>query len=295
MVKLFRASGPLLLFLLFSVSRPARAQTLAPLPYFQPDWVREYPPFRIAGNLYYVGSYDLACYLITTPKGDILINAGIPGSDTMLRRHISALGFTFSDLRLILTNQAHFDHVGAIADIRRYTGARVMIDYKDAAVLADGGNSDFIFGGKGPMFKPVKADRLLHDRDTIRFGGMNIVMLHHPGHTKGSCSFLFTVRDQRRSYRVLIANIPTILDEAKFPRMPGYPTIMNDYAYTLDTMPRIHFDIWLAAHASQFDLHKKHHPADPYNPMAFADRAGYDAALREEQKEFAARVSAASP
>ena len=291
MVKISR----LLAIILVSASvGHASAQTLTAIPNFQPDWVREYPPFRIVGNLYYVGSYDLACYLITTPKGDILINAGIRGSDTTLRRHIRELGFKFSDVRILLTNQAHFDHVGAMAAIKRDTKARVMIDAKDAPVLEDGGNSDFVFGGRGPIFEPVKPDRLLHDGDTIKLGGMDIVLLHHPGHTKGSCSFLFTVKDKGRSYRVLIANIPSILDQTKFPRMPGYPTVMNDYAFTLDTMPKIQFDLWFAAHASQFDLQEKHHPGDPYNPMVFADREGYDAILRDEQKQFAARVSAAS-
>jgi len=267
---------------------------LAPLPSFQPDWVRDYPPFRIAGNLYYVGTYDLASYLITTPAGNVLINTGLPGSDTIIRKHVDALGFRFKDIKILLATHAHFDHVGAMAAIRRQTKAKMMIETGDAAVLADGGNSDFIFGGKGPLFVPVKADRLLRDHDTVRLGGMEIIVLHHPGHTKGACSFLFTVRDERRSYRVLIANIPTILDSTRFPGMPAYPTVMKDYSYTLDAMPKLKFDLWLASHASQFDLQKKHHPGDPYNPMAFGDRAGYDAAISEQQKVFSTRVSASS-
>jgi metallo-beta-lactamase class B len=300
MIKLSRLFPVALAGAMLLIGRtPADAQKLAPLPNFQADWVRDYPPFRLVGNLYYVGSYDLACYLITTPKGDILINAGVPGSDTLIRRHIEALGFKFSDLKILLTNQAHFDHVGAMAAIRKHTGAKIMIDEKDAPVLEDGGNSDFIFGGNGPLFEPVSPDRLLHDRDTIKLGGMDIVLLHHPGHTKGSCSFLFDVKDNQsgggaHSYRVLIANIPSILDQTKFPRMPGYPTVMDDYAFTLDTMPKIHFDLWFAAHASQFNLHVKHQPGDPYNPLAFADRAGYDAAIRDQQRVFAAKASAAA-
>lgn len=283
-----------LIFLLSFRGSPAVAQNLAPLPNIQPEWVRDYAPFRLVGNLYYVGSFDLACYLITTPKGDILVNAGIPGSDTLIRRHVEALGFKFSAIKILLTNQAHFDHVGAMAAIRRQTGAKIMIDEMDAGVLEDGGNSDFIFGGKGPMFEPVTPDRLLHDGDTIKLGGMDILFLHHPGHTKGSCSFLFNVKDGARTYRVLIANIPSILDQTKFPRMPGYPTVMDDYGFTLDTMPKIRFDLWFAAHASQFDLQRKHQPGDPYNPLVFADRAGYDAAIRDQQKQFAAKVSAAA-
>jgi metallo-beta-lactamase class B len=264
---------------------------LAPLPNFQPEWVRDFPPFRLAGNLYYVGTYDLASYLITTPAGNILINTGLPGSDTMIRKHVEALGFKFRDIKILLTTHAHFDHVGAMAAIQHQTKAKMLIEADDAPVLADGGNSDFIFGGKGPLFIPVKADRLLHDHDTVKLGGMEIIVLHHPGHTKGASSFIFTVRDDRRSYRVLIANIPSILDQTKFPGMPAYPNVMKDYAYTLDTMPKIKFDLWFASHASQFDLHKKHQPGDPYNPSAFSDRAGYDATISDQQKAFSKRVS----
>jgi metallo-beta-lactamase class B len=267
------------------------AQKLAPLPSFQPEWAQDFPPFRIAGNLYYVGSYDLASYLITTPAGNILINTGLPGSDTMIRRHIESLGFKYKDIKILLATHAHFDHVGAMAAIQHSTKAKMMIEEKDAPILADGGNSDFIFGGKGPFFIPVKADRLLHDYDTVKLGGMQIIVLHHPGHTKGACSFLFTVRDDQRSYRVLIANIPTILDATRFPAMPTYPNVMKDYAYTLDTMPKLKFDLWLASHASQFNLHSKHQPGDPYNPMAFSDRAGYDAIISDQQKDFSKRVS----
>ena len=91
--------------------------------------------------------------------------------------------------------------MGAMAAIKQSTGAQMMVDEKDAEVLASGGSSDYELGHYGTSFKPVKADRLLHDGDTIRLGDMQLVMLHHPGHTKGSCSFLFTVKDDQRSYR----------------------------------------------------------------------------------------------
>jgi metallo-beta-lactamase class B len=292
MRKIFRllAATAAIVLLSFAAIRTT-AQTLAPLPSFQPEWVRDFPPFRIAGNLYYVGTYDLACYFITTPAGNILINTGLPGSDTLIRRHIEALGFKLRDIKILLATHAHFDHVGAMAAIQHASKAKMMIEAGEIPILADGGNSDFLFGGKGPIFVPVKADRILHDHDTVRLGGMEIIVLHHPGHTKGACSFLFTVKDDKRSYRVLIANIPSILDETRFPAMTGYPDVMKDYAYTLDTMPKLKFDLWFASHASQFDLHTKYHPGDPYNPMAFADRAGYDAAITEQQKVFSKRAS----
>jgi len=261
-------------------------------PNFDSSWVRDQEPFRIAGNLYYVGTYDLASYLFTTPKGHILINTGLPGSDTIIRQHVEALGFKFSDIRILLATHAHFDHVGAMAAIKKATRAKLMIQERDASVMADGGNSDFLFGGRGPMFEPVKVDRLLHDKDIVVLGGTRIEVLHHPGHTKGACSFMVTVKDEVRSYRVLIVNMPSILSETKFPGMPTYPEVGKDYAYTLNEMPKMQFDIWLSSHASQFDLQKKHKPGDGYHPEAFFDRASYDSLIGKLQETYRQRSQA---
>lgn len=269
----------------------ATAQALY-VPNFDSTWIRDQEPFRIAGNLYYVGSFELTSYLITTPRGHILINTGIPGSDAMIRRHVEALGFKFADIKILLTNHAHFDHVGAMAAIKQATGARLMIEEKDAPVMEDGGNSDFDMGGHGPMFPPVTPDRLLHDKDVVKLGGMRILVLHHPGHTKGACSYLFTVKDDTCSYSVLIANMPTMISETKFPSMSSYPDVGKDYGYTLDAMPKLSFDIWLAAHASQFDLQKKHLPGQAYHPEAFMNhRAEYDSYISELHAEYLKKMS----
>ena len=250
------------------------------------EWSMPYQPFRIAGNLYYVGTYDLACYLITTAQGNILINTGTSISFSQIKNNIEKLGFNFADTKILLTTQAHYDHVGAMAAIKKATGAKLMVDEKEADVLATGGNSDYALGGHGSYYQPVKPDRLLQDGDTIQLGDMQLVMLHHPGHTKGSCSFLFTVKDNQRNYRVLIANMPTIVTNMPFASITSYPGITSDYAYTLGAMKNLSFDIWLASHASQFNLHVKHHPGDAYNPTAFIDREGYDTELRDLQKQF---------
>ena len=176
--------------------------------------------------------------------------------------------------------------MGAMAAIKKSTGAQLMVDEKDADVLATGGNSDYALGKYGISFKPVKPDRLLNNNDTIQLGNMQLILLHHPGHTKGSCSFLFTVKDDQQSYRVLIANMPTIVTDKPFTAIPTYPSIAGDYAYTLHAMKNIPFDIWLASHASQFNLHDKHTPGGAYNPAAFIDQPGYDAALGDMQKQY---------
>ncbi|MGC3947142.1 MAG: subclass B3 metallo-beta-lactamase [Chryseolinea sp.] len=260
-------------------------------PRIRPDvWTKAYEPFRIAGNLYYVGTYDLACYLITTPKGNILINTGLASSASVIKANIVALGFQVSDIKILLTTQAHYDHLGAMAAIKKETRAVMMVNEKDAGVLSDGGISDYASGGNGMTFQPVKPDRLLHDREVIELGDMKVMMFHHPGHTKGSSSFIFDVKDEKRTYKVLIANMPTIITDKKLSAVPGYPDITKDYAYTLDAMKKLTFDIWVSSHASQFGLHSKREPDDAYNPAAFIDRKGYDAELNALQSAFNKRV-----
>jgi len=268
------------------ISLSSNAQTVNEPKATNADWSKPYQPFRIAGNFYYVGTYDLACYLITTAQGNILINTGLAASTSLIKNNIEALGFKLKDIKILLTTQVHYDHVGAMAAIKKLTGAQMMVDEGDAAVLADGGNSDYFLGGNGSLFQPVKADRLLHDHDTIQLGGMQLVMLHHPGHTKGSCSFLLTVKDDQRSYRVLIANMPTIIVDKKFDDVTTYPGMAEDYAYTFKAMKNISFDIWVASHASQFNLHDKHKPGDAYNPSAFMDKESYIQQLNELQQQY---------
>jgi metallo-beta-lactamase class B len=275
-----------LTFIVIAAISPAIAQKVNEPKPGSEDWIKPYQPFRIAGNLYYVGTYDLACYLITTSEGLILINTGLASSEKQIKKSIKTLGFWPADIKILLNTQAHYDHLGAMAAIKKKTGAKLMMNEKDAATALDGGNSDYALGGKGSTFKPVKPDHLLHNGDTIRLGTMQLVMLHHPGHTKGSSSFLFTVTDEKKTYKVLIANIPTIVTDSSFASLSNYPEIASDYAFTLQAMKNIPFNLWFASHASQFDLHTKHKPGDAYNPAAFIDQAGYDAALRELQKDF---------
>lgn len=267
----------------------ANAQTVHELR-VDSNWIKPFEPFRIAGNFYYVGTYDLGCYLITTSNGNILINTGLASSATQIKKNVETLGFKFSDIKILLTTQAHYDHVGAMAEIKKETGAIFIADAADAESLKTGGSSDYEMGKYGVTFKPVEPDKLLHDRDTIRLGEMTLIMLHHPGHTKGSCSYLFNVKDEQKNYHVLIANLPSIITDRRFADIKSYPTIAADYAYTLDAMQHLNFDIWVASHASQFNLHDKHKPGDAYNPLVFADRKGYEDALNDLKEVYEEKI-----
>ncbi|BAV06405.1 metallo-beta-lactamase class B [Filimonas lacunae] len=256
-----------------------------------PEWSKPYQPFQIVGNLYYVGTFDLASYLITTSKGNIIINTGLASSAEVITSNIKQLGFRPEDTKVLLTTQAHYDHMGAMAVLQKQTGARVMIDEKDVPVATDGGNSDYALGGNGSTYQPVKVNRTLHNNDTIQLDNMVLTLLHHPGHTKGSCSYIFTVTDSSRSYKVLIANMPTIVTEKKFSEVTSYPDIAKDYAYTLDAMKKLRFDIWLSSHASQFNLHKKRKQGQGYHPDVFMEKADYYKTLNDLQTQYNKKIA----
>ena len=124
---------------------------------------------------------------------------------------VEKLGFKMADVKILLATHAHFDHVAGLAELKRRTGAQMWMSEADAALLEDGGKSDFRFGDDPDTnFEPVKVDRRLKDQDTIALGGVTLTAHHHPGHTKGATSFTLTVREGGRDYRVVIANMGSI-------------------------------------------------------------------------------------
>jgi len=291
MQTIFRFSLPLSMLLAFAFV--SLGQSHSTYPYYDASWSKPYEPFRIAGNLYYVGTYDLGCYLITTPKGHVLINSGLKDSPAQIRKNVETLGFKFKDIKILLTTQGHYDHVAGLAEIKKITGAKMMVHEGDAQVLTDGGRSDFIFGeNEGALFVPIKIDRVLHDGDTIQIGGTTLLVLHHPGHTKGSTSYLVDVTDEKRSWKVLIVNMPSILTETKVTGMPAYPNVGKDYQHTFESLKKLQFDLWVASHAGQFGMHAKHKPGDPYGPEVFADRKRYDDLVNRLEQEYDKRLKA---
>ena len=261
-----------------SINIAAQA-TRVQVPVTNPDQIRPFPPLRIVGNLYYVGTYDLAVYLITTSNGHILINTGLEDSVPMIRANIESLGFSLDDIRLLLSTHAHFDHVAGMAEIKRLTGAKMLMHEGDVGMLEDGGNSDFRFPeGRGEMYEPVTVDERLQDGDTIRLGDTELTVLNHAGHTKGSTSFTFQTEDDERTYSVLIVNMGTInRNRVRLLDAPAYPNVVDAYADTFDSQKRLAgtFDVWVSSHAGHFGLHDKYEPGDAYDPNRFVDPEGY--------------------
>jgi len=275
----------ILTFGLLAVASPGLAQN-------PPEWTRPFPPFRIVGNVYWVGSYDLATYLITTPQGNILINTGVGDTAKQIKASVEQLGFKLADTKILTATHGHFDHVAGMAELKRMTGARLIVSEQDKELLESGGKADFRFGDTpGARFEPVNVDGTFKDSDTISLGGTVLTAHHHPGHTKGATSFTLDVQDSGKTYRVVIANMASINPGVTVSGMPKYPGIGEDYARTFKAQKDMSIDVWLASHASQFHLHDKYKPGDSYNPDRFVDPQGFKAAVEELEKTYRAQLA----
>lgn len=270
------------------LAAPVRAQSNA-------QWTTPQAPFRIAGNLYYVGSKDLASYLIVTPKGDILINSSLEASVPLIRRSVEKLGFAFTDIRILLISHAHFDHDAGSAAIKRLTGAKYMVMDADVPVVQSGGAEDFAYGGSvgKPEGRYPKAhvDRVLHDGDEVRLGGVVLVAHKTAGHTRGCTTWTLREVDRGRSLDVVIVgswNVNPGFRLVDLPHSPAsYPGIADDYRKTFATLKRLPCDIFLGAHGAYFDMQRK---LDALRAGAkqnvWIDPQGYQAAVAEREQAF---------
>src|SRR5687768_14084764 len=163
------------------------------------SWNQPVPPFRITGNLYYVGATDITSYLITTPKGHIVIDGGFEETAPMILANIARLGFRVKDVRFLLSSHAHYDHAGGLAELKRVTGAKFVSSRGDVAQHARGGMDDPQFGDRFP-YPPIFADRLIEDGETITLGGTTLTAHITAGHTRGCTTWTTKVDAQRVAF-----------------------------------------------------------------------------------------------
>ena len=244
-----------------------------------------FPPFRILGNLYYVGDDDLASYLIVTPQGSILINTGYEFSVPDIRSRMRTLGFRFTDIKILLVTHAHSDHAAGMATMKKLTGAKMLAMDREAPLLESGGKTDYLFGSNG-WFTPVKVDRTFQDGDKIELGGTELIAHLTPGHTKGSTSYTLDIAEGGRTYHVLIANLGTINPGTVLLHNHEYPDIAGDYAQTFRILRALPCDIFLTSHASQFGLFSKYRPGMPYDPERFLDHGIYLRVIDRQANAF---------
>jgi metallo-beta-lactamase class B len=232
-----------------------------------------FKPFRIIGNINYVGTNDLACYLITTSAGLILIDTGLPESPPLVRANIAALGFKLQDIKIILSSHAHYDHVGGHAEMKQDTGAKVYASTGDAPLLESGGTTAF-FPIKS--FKPVKVDRVVKDGETIQLGDVKLTAHLTPGHTEGNTTWTMVTTEKGKTYDVVFAASMSINTGVHLVNFPPWPNIAEVYAKSFQVLKGLHCDVFLGPHGRFFNLQAKVQKmnADPSsNP--FIDPKGY--------------------
>jgi metallo-beta-lactamase class B len=257
-----------------------------------PAWTRPFPPFHIAGNLYYVGSEDLAAYLIATPKGLILINSNLESSVPQIRESIEKLGFKFGDVKILLISHGHFDHCAGSAAILKQTGAKYYVMDADVSVVESGGKTDFEYSTRKDFhFPPTHVDRVLHDGDTVSLGGAALTAHLTPGHTKGTTTWTMDEVQGGRTLHVVIVGSPNVNEGYKLVGNKQYPQIADDYKRGFQVLKSLPCDIFLGAHGGYFGLAEKYPRWKNGEKDAFIDPAGYKAWIANRERAFEAALA----
>lgn len=252
-----------------------------------PEWTEPYPPFSIAGNLYYVGSKGLASYLITTSQGNILINSDLEANVPMIKASIEQLGFKFSDTKILLISHAHWDHDAGSAMVKEITGAKYMVMDADVPVVESGGKSDFQYGNDPAFrYRAAKVDRILHDRDVVKLGDTELMAHLTPGHTKGCTTWTLNLRLGRRTHHVVIVGSPNVNPGYRLIRNAAYPQIAEDYKRTFRVLRSLRCDIFLGAHGDYFGLERKYAVMKNGGSDPFVDPQGYKKFIAQKERDF---------
>jgi metallo-beta-lactamase class B len=250
--------------------------TAALLAQDQSDWHREFPAFKIAGNLYYVGTADLAVYLIHTPQGNILINSDYEQDLPLIRSSIEKLAFKYEDTKILLISHAHGDHDAATGVIRKETGAKLMVMEPDVAE-----EQSTARGRPG-----AHVDRTLHDGDIVELGGSKLTARLTPGHTKGCTTWTMQLDEGGRTLNAVIIGSPNVNPGYILVGNTKYPQIAQDYVKTFALLKSLPCDLFLGAHGAYFGLKAKYEKMKAGSPNPFIDPDGYRAYVAERENAF---------
>lgn len=256
------------------------------------EFLAPFPAHHVIGNIYFVGSKGLGIYLITTPEGHILVNAGLAESVPLIQQSIAKLGFKFSDVKILLISHAHFDHVAGAARIKELTGAKYVVMDADAPVVESGGKEDFFYG-KTPdnLYPPAKVDRVVHDGDTVKLGDTVLTARLTPGHTKGCTTWTLKVQDGGKSYDVVIVGSPNVNPGYKLVDNAAYPQVASDYEKGFRVLRSLHCDVFLGAHGSYYDMDAKYARIKDGAANPFIDPDGYKDYVNEREQAFRAELA----
>jgi metallo-beta-lactamase class B len=253
------------------------------------SWNKPVAPFRIAGNLYYVGAIEITSYLITTPEGHLLLDGGFVETAPQIEHNIAELGFKLTDVKFLLNSHAHYDHAGGLAELKKVTGAKFVASERDAPLLRSGGHGDFRFNDI-LSFPPIELDRIVRDGEALRLGNQIMTVHLTPGHTKGCTTWTTKIQDGKKLYDVVFLGSQSALDY-KFVGQESYPGITSDFERSFALLNHLPCDIFLASHGSFFHFLEKHDNLLRGDANAFINPDGYKTYLRESEQEFRNKVA----
>ena len=273
----------LLLTLVFAGSAFAQAT---------PDWTNPFPPYRIIGNVYYVGSQGLASYLITTKEGHILINSSLESSVPLIRESIEKLGFKFGDIKILLISHAHWDHCAGSAAVKELTGAKYMVMDADVPEIEAGGKGNFQYGDSPTSrYQPTKVDRVLHDGEAVKLGDAVLTAHLTPGHTKGTTTWTMKAKEGNNSYNVVIIGSPNVNAGYKLVNNALYPQIASDYERMFRVLKLLPCDVFLGAHGNYYGMEAKYARMKEHAANPFIDPEGYRSYVAEREQTFRAELA----
>lgn len=256
------------------------------------NWNKPTAPFKIIGNVYYVGTAELSVYLIDTPKGAILIEGGLPESVPQIEASIATLGFKLKDVKLLLATHAHFDHVGGMAALKQDTGGAVVAMAQDKPFLEAGHIS---FGpSKDVSFAPLKIDRVVHDGDTVSLGGVTLTAHLTPGHTPGCTTWTMPVTENGTKYEVMFAGSTSVAGNPLVGNN-AYPQIADDYRRAFAKLGTMKADILLTEHQRLSDEIGKAARAKSGAANPFVDAGALQRSVAESEADFEKQLAAAKP
>ncbi len=244
------------------------------------------PPYRIAGNLWYVGTNDITSYLVTTPAGHIVINAGYEETAALIRDSIEKLGFQARDVKILLNSQGHFDHVAGTAALQKLTGAKVYSSAADAVVLESGGAKDFRWG-KEFTYPAVKVAGKLADGGKVSLGGVTLTAHVTGGHSVGCTTWTMEVEEDGRRYLVVIVGGTTVNPGVSLVNNAAYPAVAQDFERTFQVLKSLQCDIFLGAHGEYYGMAQKYERMKRgEKPNPFIDPKGYAEHVDRAERRF---------
>ena len=252
----------------------------------QPNgWNDPFPPHKVMDNLYYVGTKELASFLIVTPAGNILMNSDYESSVPVIKASVEKLGFKFSDINILIAGHAHPDHVGGDNLVKELTGAQVVVGRVDAPKTKD----------FHPAGQEHPIDRLIDDGDTVTLGGTTLTAHIMPGHTRGCLAWSTTLKENGKSYYTFIE---CSLNGRFVQTLDQYPGILDDFRATYKKARTFPVEVFLSSHASFYGMAEKYAKLEkrgPNDPNPFVDPDGYKAHVDEYEKSFEAALAAPPP